>query len=386
MKVCGIVAEYDPFHLGHLYHLQQARLQTNADYVVCVLSTAFLQRGVPSLFSTQARTQMALENGADAVFSLPVHFSCADAERFSFGSISILHALGFVSDLMFGSENDDLELLQMIADTLENEPPAYKQFLKEGLRNGSSHAKAQGEALSQYLQVEQGKLSTPNNVLSICYLRALKKLQSPILPHTLKRLGDYHGRTTQGFLSASAIRKKLLAEGLSSIKAHLPKESFDIVRSQFEKGMTCNVDALDDALLYRVRSMDVHSLMRVPQVNEGLENLLKKASFQATTRAQLLAQIKSKRYTHTRLSRILAHVLLQTDARTIPSSPLYTRLLGFRKSAQPMLSMLKQSAIPVVSKSASSKELLTDDAWAETLWAQGAKMPPSFFKQSPIIV
>ena len=383
MRVCGIIAEYDPFHKGHLYQMDAARAAAQADFVVCVLSTAFLQRGMPSLFSTHERARMALENGADAVFALPIAFSPMEAERFAYGGVSILNALGTVTHLSFGCETDDLTALSKAAACLQGEPPEYQALLKENLSSGQSHADAQGRALAAFTGLSADLFKSPNNVLAICYLRALKALNSDITPVPVKRLGDYHGQTSEGFPSASILRERFLKGGLSAIEHDIPKATRDII----ETAVLCPSDALDQAMLYRLSEMNADDLRAISAVSEGLENRFLHSRNEATSREALLSAVKTKRYPYARLSRVLAHALLHLNKADLPQSPAYARLLGFRKTALPFLhECAKKSELPLISKPADYSGLLTADAYAERVWALGAQTPYTFYQDSPIII
>ncbi len=383
MRVCGIIAEYDPFHKGHLYQMDAARAAAQADFVVCVLSTAFLQRGVPSLFSTHERARMALENGADAVFALPIAFSPMEAERFALGGVSILHSLRTVTHLSFGCESNDLAALSKVAECLQDEPPEYQAFLKEGLSSGLSHADAQGRALSAFTGLSADLFKSPNNVLAICYLRALKALNSDITPVPVRRLGDYHGQTSEGFPSASVLRERFLKGGLSAIEGDIPEATSSVLQN----AVFCPPDALDQAILYRLSEMNADDLRAISAVSEGLENRFFHSRNEATSREELLAAVKTKRYPYARLSRVLNHALLHLDKVDLPKTPAYARLLGFRKAALPFLhECAKKSAIPLISKPADYSDLLKADAYAERVWALGAKVPYAFYQDSPIII
>ncbi len=383
MKACGIIAEYDPFHRGHLHQLDAARRLSGADYAVCVLSTAFLQRGVPALFATRDRARMALENGADAVFALPVSFSPMEAERFALGGVSLLHALHTVTHLSFGCETDDASLLNAAADCLQTEPPEYKVLLKAGLSEGLSHADAQGRALAACTGLSEGLIKSPNNVLAVCYLRALRALGSGITPVPVRRLGDYHGRTHAGFPSASVLRERFLKGGADAVRGDVPEKTMDILKS----AVFCPPDALDEAMLYRLSEMDAEALCTLPSVSEGLENRFLRCLNDAVSREALLAAVKTRRYPYARLSRVLAHALLHLEKAQLPPCAPYARILGFRKTALPFLhECAKKSGIPLIAKPADSREALRADAYAERVWALGAQTPCRFYRESPVII
>ncbi len=389
MKVCGIIAEYDPFHLGHQYQMETARRLSGADYVVCVLSTAFLQRGVPALFPTRERVRMALLGGADAVFSLPAAFSPMEAERFALGGVFILNQLSVVSHLSFGCECGDLSLLSRAADMLEEPSPLFQRCLRQGLNSGASFACAQGRALSQAAGFDPADLSMPNNTLAICYLRMIRRLSGHLLPVPVKRLGAHDENEPSAGLypCASYIREKTVSGAWEAVAAAVPPSSLTIMRACASNGELCPENALDQALLYRLRQMDEAQLDRLPNMSEGLENRFIRALSRAATREELIGLIKTRRYPYARISRVLTHALLGMEKESLPALPAYTRLLGFRKTALPLLHQIgKESSISVYSKNADHKAELMQDANAEAIRSLGAGKPSSFFTESPVII
>ena len=389
MKVCGIIAEYDPFHLGHQYQMETARQLSGADYVVCVLSTAFLQRGVPALFPTKDRVKMALLGGADAVFSLPVTFSPMEAERFALGGIYILNQLNAISHLSFGCECDDISLLSRAAEMLEEPSPLFQHSLRQELNSGASFAAAQGKALSQAIGFDPAELSMPNNTLAICYLRMIRRLSAHLLPMPVKRLGAHDESSPSAGLypCASYIRKKTVSGDWDAVQAAVPPSSLTIMRACASKGELCPENALDQALLYRLRQMDETQFERLPNMSEGLENRFIHALSSGSTREELIGLIKTRRYPYARISRALTHALLGIKKEALPALPTYTRLLGFKKTALPLLHQIgKESQIPVYSKNADHKTELAQDASAEAIRSLGTGKPPSFYTESPVII
>ena len=228
MKVVGIVAEYNPFHYGHLYHLQSSRSLTEADCVVVVMSGNYTQRGEPAVVSKWARAEMALLSGADLVIELPVAYAMGSAEYFAYGAVRLLDSLGVVDAMCFGSESGDIEDLQAIASILADEPEEYKDLLKNHLSDGHSFPSARQKALSGYLRGRHGKadltrlLKSSNNILGIEYLKALLRLDSKIKPVTISRIGsDYNSTELSGkFSSATSIRNILSVNQWRCAKTH----------------------------------------------------------------------------------------------------------------------------------------------------------------------
>ena len=220
MKIAGLITEYNPFHNGHLYHIQQTKHKADADAVIVVMSGDYVQRGVPAVMPKRLRVESALECGASAVFELPVCYSTGSAELFAESAVALLDQLQIVDSLCFGSECGDLDALSEIADLLCQEPEEYRSLLKKHLRNGLSFPCARREALNEYLPEKNfaALLDEPNNILGIEYLKAIKKLKSPVKPYTILRKGArYHDKelSTENLSSASAIRSLLSYSGSS---------------------------------------------------------------------------------------------------------------------------------------------------------------------------
>ena len=211
--ITGIITEYNPFHKGHQYHLSSALKETNADGIVCVMSGNFMQRGIPSIIDKWKRAEMAVKNVVDLVLELPLVYSLSSAESFAFGSVSLLNSLGIVNNLYFGSEEGDVSLLSEIAETLVNEPDDYKNLLKKNLDSGLPFNASRSNALREYLNSENvtHALTSSNNILGIEYIKALKTLDSSIIPMTLKREGSTYNQDDlrETFSSATSIRKHL---------------------------------------------------------------------------------------------------------------------------------------------------------------------------------
>lgn len=368
--VVGIICEYDPFHRGHEHQFHLIRQKMPDARIVCLMSGCFTQRGMPAVHSPRARAEAALVAGADMVLELPCAFSVRDAEHFALGGVEILTKLGFVTHLSFGAE-DDAEWLAQAADLLESPTPAFTAALKEALAQGDSFAAAQGKALGKTLGDEE-RFGRPNNILALCYLRAIRRLQSPLIPMPVIRRGDYHASelSANEWPSASAVRKTFFAGETAAADEAC---GYALPRSP-----VCAPDALDQVLLWKLRSSAAEALARLPDCTEGLENRLKSCAAQASSREELLSLLKTRRYAHARLSRLCTHALLDMDTTLLDSNahPAYVRLLGFRRGE--MTSLLKQSALPVIAKAADadpSHPLFQLDERAYELWALGVGLP-----------
>ena len=346
-KVLGIVAEYNPFHNGHLYHLNESKKQSGADYSVCVMSGNFTQRGDTAIIDKWSRTEMALKNGIDLVIELPVVYSISSAENFAYGSMSVLDKLGIVDTVSFGSEVGDLTILDSIAEILCTEPKEYVSLLNHELSRGISFPKAREKALLMYLndiRKYANVLSNPNNILGIEYLKALRNLKSNLTPMTIKRKdSDYNSTAIKnGFASSTAIRKIITKP--SSLSKVVPEESFSIIDNKIKHGQIVNgLSTFEKEILYKLRIMPVEWIADLPDVSEGLEHAIKNAANSCNNVADLVSLVKSKRYTQTRIQRILLYALLDITKQDMENSKKgvpYIRVLGMTENGKQLLSSI----------------------------------------------
>ncbi len=383
----GILCEYDPFHTGHARQFALIREALPDAMIICLMSGCFTQRGMPALFSPAFRAAAALRAGAGMVLELPCAFSVRDAENFALGAVSIFSRLGFVTHMSFGVETPDPSALISAAELLESPDETFQAALRESLAKGRPFAAAQADGLAAALDNPDTAAiaSKPNNILAICYLRALKRLQSGIRPLPVKREGDYHSASLSpsGWPSASAVRKAFLAGRTADAEAACgyPLRGTEAHRP----------GALDPVLLDCVRSMPPEDLKRLPDCSEGLENRLKKSAAKATSRAELLTMLKTRRYTHTRLNRLLTHTMLGMRGDLLAGYPLpsYVRLLGFRRENERELALLKGTNIPVIAKASDGdleNPLFRLDERAYDLWALGASLPAGLMYRQKIVI
>ncbi|MDI9519678.1 MAG: nucleotidyltransferase family protein [Bacillota bacterium] len=382
MKVCGIIAEYDPFHKGHRYHLETAREKSGADYIVCVLGCAFSQRGDAMLFDSHKRAEMALLNGADLVLGMPVSFSCAQANRFAKGGVGILSGIGVTTHLSFGSERAETEPLLAAAHLLNHPNEGYNTELKNNLTAGLSFAQAQGEALAESLpQIDPELFSSPNFILGVSYLRELEARGSDIIPLPVLRKTAYHSKALGPDASAGAVRLKLLGEIICDLKEECTDESIRVILS----AVMHRPEALDKALLYMLNSATPEQLKQYSEFSEGLEQRVLSAARKAVSREELILHTKTKRYPYTRISRALTQALL--DMKQYSEWPEYARLLGMRKSAAPLLSAIDQSGFPLISRPArSSITEVAQDMQAEEIWQIGAGRSAQTAWQEQVVI
>jgi predicted nucleotidyltransferase len=386
-NIVGILCEYDPFHAGHARQFSLIREALPDAMIVCLMSGCFTQRGMPALFPPAFRAEAALRAGAGMVLELPCAFSVRDAENFALGGVHIFDQLSFVAHMSFGTENPDLAPLQNAAALLENPSEAFRAALQKSLSAGKPFAAAQADGLAAALEDSDaaGMIARPNNILAICYLRAMKRLRSGIRPLPVKREGDYHGASlsSSAWPSAGAVRKAFLAVRTADAEAACGYPLRDAAVHKPE--------ALDSVLLDCVRSMTPDDLKRLPDCSEGLENRLKKNAAKATSRAELLALLKTRRYTHTRLNRLLTHAMLGMRSELLAAHPLpsYVRLLGFRRENERDLALLKDSRIPVIAKASDGdpkNPLFRLDERAYDLWALGASLSAGLIYRQRIVI
>lgn len=435
MIVNGIIAEYNPFHNGHQYHLDRSRRETGADYTIIVLSSNFTQRGEPAIIDKFTRARMALECGADLVIELPSFYSAASAEGFAQGGTSILHQLGVVDHLCFGSECGDVNVLREFAKILLDEPSEFSKNLKSALSAGHSYPVARNRALMDYaphLARHKDVLSSPNNILGIEYCKALMKLQGSMQVLTIPRAGaGYHDRLFgEEYCSALAIREAILAhqddEGdhswpdvftedgpllgkeplapTENLTHQMPKKASRILAESLRETPPVVANDFSQMLLYKLlvekdqgydRYLDVTS-----DVSDRIKNFL--SDFEGFTAFCNL--LKCKNLTYTRICRCLLHVLLgetKEEASVLGESfkvP-YARVLGFRKEASPLLTEIKaKSSIPLITKLSEAQEILSSEANAfllreicrngiyETVASMKAGRKPRDERQIPLVI
>lgn len=347
--VTGIITEYNPFHKGHEYHLQKAKLDTNADGIICVMSGNFMQRGIPSIIDKWKRAEMAVKNGVDLVLELPLVYSISSAEHFAFGSVSLLNSLGIVDYLYFGSESGNIDILKDIAETLAIEPLQYKNSLKDNLKLGLPFHLSRANALNDYLNSKHvlDVLSNSNNILGIEYIKALITLNSTLIPTTLKREGASYNDTNLNlsFSSATSIRKHLKENSLNELASNIPKASYDILQNLCDSDYPFIFEEdMFKYIKYKLLTND-KALLNLPDVSEGLENKILREILAANSLHELILNSKSKRYTYTRISRVLAQCFLNLedfDLLSLSKAPApYARVLAFNSKGQSMLKDIK---------------------------------------------
>jgi len=386
MKAVGLVVEYNPFHNGHAYHVEQSRYASGADVVIAVMSGPFLQRGEPALVSKWARTEMALAAGVDLVIELPAPFASQNAEIFARGSISILEALG-CSSFCFGSEDGAIEPFMNTFHFLKKHQSSYDAALRTHLNSGNSYPKAASLAyqeLSSALKVVD--LSQPNNILGFEYIKTALHHSFDIIPCTIKRIqADYHETQlgAQPIASATGIRKALAEPGstVSAIKQYVPETTSLLLNGYLRNyGSLHTWENYWPLLKYRLLAASSAELAEIDEIEEGLEYRLQSMALHSSSFHDFMEKIKTKRYTWTRLQRICVHILTGTykeHTRKLQESPSYLRILGLNDHGRDYLRQIKKHvSLPLVSRLASFKEdSIIPDIQASTIYTLGLKEP-----------
>ena len=344
--ILGIIAEYNPFHNGHKYHLEESKAKVKPDYTVAVISGMFTQRGEPAILNKWERTKLALENGIDLVIELPCIYSVSSAENFALGSIKILNEIN-TNYISFGSEAD-LVTLENIADTLVKNDKHFNKLLKEKLSTGVSYPAALTESLSIILEEDLSDiLRGSNNILGIEYLKAIKNTKSKIRPIAIKRDVSHLDNKINGKIaSGTAIREAIINKDINSTYKVLPENTFNVLKEHYKEGsLILGLNAYSKEIFYKLRTMSIEDLQNVPDVTEGLENNLKKYANATNDLGELLELLKSKRYTYTRLERILTSILLGITKEDVINSKKqipYVRVLGFNENGKNLLSEISK--------------------------------------------
>lgn len=379
MKIAGLITEYNPFHKGHEYHIEETLRITGADKVIVVMSGDFVQRGTPAVMPKHLRAEMALKSGVSLVLELPVRFATASAEYFAMGAVDLLNQLGCVDSLCFGSECGNISHLTEVATVLLNEPDDYKSKLNSYLKNGLSFPKSRQLAFQEYSidnNIDGSILSQPNNILGIEYIKALIKLNSSIKPYTIKRETNHYHDTELGAVhsSATSIRKiinettqqnSLSNNVMNNLLLHqLPQHSLCIMTENHCLRFPINM--LDFSLLlhHKLLQQTSSSLQQYFDVTPELANRIIKYKSQFIDTDQFIDLIKSKNITRSRVSRCLLHILLDIPNYSTSASNLYNqyiRVLGFRKNDSVLLTTISEkSSIPLVTKLSQTNSTASD--------------------------
>ena len=377
MKILGIVAEYDPFHNGHLYHITEAKKKVSPDLTFVALSPCVKQRGDLSLLSPSDRALCALEAGADAVFCLPVLWTVCEAEQYTLGAVSLLSRLG-MTHLAFGAETADAALLRRAAEVLESPGAGFQAELKSRLNTGAGYPSALSAALSAELPEATSLLNQPNNVLAVCYIRAILRLALTVEPVVIPRAGSYHAvKINTDFPSASALRDSLFRGNYAAAFSALPSYTAEIIRRRFLERRIPDEHTLDMLLISRLRTMTEEEYHLLPDLSEGMENALHTRAATVSSRKELILSLTSRRYPASRINRLCTCALLgitdeQKKSKQLPDSAL---LLGLKKRPETtaLWNSLPIQVIPSFTEWKKAAHPADLAAWR--LWAQCCGLP-----------
>lgn len=377
MSTVGLIAEYNPFHHGHSYHLNKSKELTGAKFLIAVMSGNFLQRGEPALLNKWTRARMALSAGIDIVVELPFVFASQDARGFAQAGIRLLNALGVVDYVSFGCEYNQLEGLTEIAKLLKAEPPYFQRILREEAKKGYSFPMIREKAITEYFHQYRTRLKyitmdkikeilrQPNNILALEYMMALQKQKSSLKPLPIKRIGSrYSQDKLEGqYSSATAIRKRIIEDFLKNsrtafkeLKRYMPSSTLNILINELQNGINpIMLSCFEQAIFYHLRRIDLKDMKKIHGVQEGLENRIKSSVLLHDSLESMIQAIKTKRYTRTRIQRILIHSLFDLTKKEVitfnKKGPLYCRILGMTERGKSILKKIKiQSNVPVVMK------------------------------------
>ena len=347
MDVVGIICEYNPFHNGHIYHLNKVKELFPNSLIILVMSGNFTQRGIPSIVNKWDKTEIALKYGIDLVVELPFVFATQGADIFAKGAISILKELN-VDYLVFGSESNDVNSLYELANISLNDA-SYQEKIKAYLDEGINYPTALSKALQDF---SNNTIATPNDLLAFSYIKEIIRQNAKMKPISIKRTNDFHSNKLESIASATSIRNALVED--RDISNSVPKEVYQLTR-----GVVYTQNDYFKFLKYKIETTEDLSIYQT--VDEGIENRIKKYIRVATTWDELVNLIKTKRYTYNKINRMLTHILcgftkeLATKFKDIS----YIRILGFNELGQSYLNKIKkQVTVPILTKFDKDNEML----------------------------
>ncbi len=358
MKISAVICEFNPFHLGHKYLIDNIKKNV-ATHVIGIMSSNFTQRAEPSIISKAARTQIALKEGLDLIIEIPTIWSMAPAEKYAFAGVTIANALGCIDNLCFASEIGNIHPLKTISDTINSEP--FNIHIQKYLSTGITFAKARQLSIKEILGEEYSSiLLHPNNILSIEYLKSLSKLNSKISPYTIKRIGVNHNsiETYKNFASASYIRH-LIRNNDENFYKYIPKSSYEIISGEINRlNAPADVNLIERAILSNLRTMTKENILNLCDISEGIEGRIFKYSKNSSSLDQLIQNIKTKRYTMARIKRLVMYSFLGITKYYSKLPITYIRVLGFNSKGLEILKKAKKtSLIPIVTNFSEIKNL-----------------------------
>ncbi|BEP29419.1 nucleotidyltransferase [Helicovermis profundi] len=353
MNIVGLVTEYNPFHNGHLFHLNESKKNTSSEYSIAIMSGNFVQRGEPALMDKWTRASMAVKSGVDLVIELPLVYALNSADYFAYGSCSILDKFNVVDQLVFGSESGNIYDFKTIGNFLVANEEQIMHLTKELLKIGNSYPKAREKALWSLIEKSNINinltLNSPNNILGIEYVKNLLKLNSSVTPSTIRRINsDYNSINIQGeFSSATSIRNSILNNELPNIVNTVPSNVFNTL-SSYEKNEYSYIEDFSDLIFASIRRLSAEELREIHDVSEGIEYKLIKEANNTNSILELINNVKSKRYTRTRIQRILMKIVLNVKKDYIGLSgslnPEYARVLSFNDKGKEIIKKIKKNS------------------------------------------
>lgn len=362
MKTVGITAEYNPFHNGHKYLIDKLH-ENGATHTVAVMSGNFVQRGSFAIAEKRVRAKAALLSGVDLVIELPVPWAVSSAETFSHGAVQLLQSMGCIDAIGFGAECADITKLLSAKNAVTSKECDEK--IKDLLSGGISYPVARAEAVEKLYGKEICDIiSTPNNILAVEYLKALSTFDSSIEPMPVLRRGPEHDSPdgSGNFTSASAIRNALISKDTSAW-SYIPDSACAVLKEAIaDDRAPINSDYVDRIVLTKLRGLTVEDIAKAPDVSEGLENRIFNAIGSASSLYELYDMIKTKRYTHSRIRRIIINLFLGLEEKDTAFGIPYIRVLGFNKNGQDILKTARDTAsLPIIMK-ASQVNPLSENA------------------------
>ena len=348
MKTAAIICEYNPFHKGHSYQIARTKELCGADFVIAIMSGNFVQRGDVAVFSKELRAKAALASGADLVIEIPAVFSIQSAEFFARHGVALAEATGIVDVLSFGTECDNIDEICKIAELLCDEPVEFSSLLKSYLSKGLAYPTARYEAVSEILGKSSAEaISTPNNILAVEYCKALFSSNSNIKPIAIKRIGTNHDSTepSKGFASATHIRELIFSGKTEEALKYIPEEC----QSIFANAKPHHISAMETSIIAELIKMPSETLKNISDVNEGIENRIKAAALSSSSLAELFDAVKTKRYTHSRIRRIILSAYLGITNPDREMMVPYIKILDHTERGRELISKMKKtSKLPVV--------------------------------------
>ncbi|MBR5233213.1 MAG: nucleotidyltransferase family protein [Clostridia bacterium] len=363
MQVTAIISEYNPFHNGHKYHIEETWKKTDNSFIMAIMSGNFVQRGEPALLEKRERARIAIMNGADLVVELPTPWATASAERFARGAVYIAHQAGIVNNLSFGCEDGDIEILEKIARVLNDK--VYSREIKNYYdEKMCSYPEARSAVISEIIGQNCSEIMMkPNNILAIEYIRALQSFRSDIKPVGIVRSGSGHDSTSSLGNITSAMNIRNLVRTGKDYARFVPDNSLPVFEKAVENGTFPAVYSnLETSVLAHLRKMKPSDFAGVPDVAEGIENRIIDAVKTSVSLSEIFDKVKTKRYTHARIRRIILSSFLGIKTGDVVSLPPYIRVLALNDNGRMMLREMKNKYfVPVIMKYGDVK-YLDDDA------------------------